>query len=63
VGSQGGVLTVLPTSESAGPRIVGYVPRDAERWYTSRERCQADAQALQNADERTALAFALHKGC
>jgi hypothetical protein len=63
VGSLGGVLIVLPTSESAGQRIVGYVQRDAERWYTTRDRCQVDAQPLHGGDERTALAFALHKGC
>jgi hypothetical protein len=63
VGARGGVMSVIRGEERLA-RIVGYVPSDAERWYTSSEACERDAARLRTPNvAMAAVGFGLHQGC
>lgn len=60
IASAGGVITMYTDPPDVNGRIRAYDPRDAERWYTDRARCERDAEARR---QRVALAAEPHHGC
>jgi hypothetical protein len=60
VASADGALVMLADPPELLSHVLAYDPRDTERWYLDRARCERDAAAKR---QLAALAFGSHHGC